>query len=96
VAKTRRHRLETLFDFVLARGGNPREGATMEGIGGGENFEPSLIVAEFSGELVKALIGLGSAIAEKHLARTDGADQFGGQATLRLGEIEIGDVNDFF
>ena len=35
-------------------------------------------------------------LAEKNLARADAFDEFGGQPSLRFGEIKIRDVDEFF
>jgi hypothetical protein len=53
VTEARHDRLKSLFDLVLAGGGNPRQGAAMKRVGRGENLEPSLIMSEFAGELVE-------------------------------------------
>ena len=67
----------------------------MEGVDGGKNLEPALVVAELAGELEQALIGFDAAVAEEALAGADEADQRLRQPALRLVVIEIRGMNDF-
>ncbi len=43
----------------------------MKGIFRGEDFKPSFVVAEFSRELEKTLVGFDAAIAEENFPRPD-------------------------
>ena len=96
VPEARHHRLETFFHFVLAGGGNARQRPAVKGIGRGQNFKPAFVVAEFARELEQAFVRLRAAVAEKNFARADAFHDFGGQPALRLGEIKIRDVDQFF
>ncbi len=96
VPETRRHRLKTFFYFVLAGCGNARERASVKGIRRRQNFKPAFVVAEFARELEQAFVRLRAAVAEKNFARADAFHNFGGEPALRLGEIQIGNVNQFF
>ena len=89
MAKTLNHRLKTLFDLVLAGGGNAGECAAMEGIHGRQDFETSFIVAKFTGQLVKAFIRLGAAVAKENFARGDLLHDCLRQASLRLVVVKV-------
>ena len=96
VPETRRHRLEPFFHLVLAGGGDAGERPAMKGIRRRENFKPALVVAEFPGQLEQTFIRLRAAVGEKAFARADALDDFSREPALRLGEIQIRDVNQFF
>ena len=96
VPETRHRRLKTFFHFVLAGGGDAGERPAVKGIRRGQNFKPAFVVAEFPRELEQAFVRLRAAVAEKNFARADAFDDFGGEPALRLGEIQIGNVDEFF
>ena len=93
VPETRRHRLETLFDLVLAGGGDAGQRAAVKRIRRRQNFKPAFVVAEFPRQLEQAFVGFRAAVGKKTFAGADAFDEFGGQPALRLGEIQIRDVN---
>ena len=95
VPETRRRRLETFFDLVLAGGGDAGQRPSMKGIRRRQNFKPAFVVAEFAGELEQAFVGFRAAVGKKAFARADALDEFGGQPALRFGEIQVRDVNQF-
>ena len=61
-----------------------------------QNLEAALLMAKFAGELEKALVGLGPAVAKEDLSRTDQAGQFFGQQALGLLIVKIGNMDQFF
>jgi hypothetical protein len=69
VPEARRHRLETFFHLVLARGGNARQRAAVKRIRRRENFEPALVVAKFPRQLIQTFIRLRAAVGKKAFAR---------------------------
>ena len=95
VPEARRHRLEPFFDLVLAGGGDAGQRAAVKGIRRRQNFKPAFVVAEFPRQLEQTFVGLRAAVGEKTFARADAFDDFRGQPALRLGEIQIGDVDQF-
>ena len=94
--KTQRHRLETFLDLVLAGCGDTGQCASVKGIRCRQNFKPAFVVAEFAGELEQALVGLRATVGKKAFARAEALDEFGGEPALRLGEIKVRDVDEFF
>ena len=96
VPETRHRRLETFLHLVLSGGGNAGECPAMKGIGRGQNFKPALVMAEFPRQFVKPFICLRAAVGEKAFARANALDDFSGQPSLRLGEIQIRDVDQLF
>ena len=93
--ETRRRRLETFFDLVLARRGDAGQRAPVKGIRRGQNFKPAFVVAEFTRKLEQAFVGFRAAVGKKAFARADALDELGGQPALRLGEIQVRDVDQF-
>jgi hypothetical protein len=67
----------------------------MKGIHRRQNFKTAFVVAEFPRELEQALVGFRAAVGKKAFARADALDEFSGQPALRLGEIQVRDVNLF-
>ena len=65
----------------------------MEGVYCCENFEAAFVVTEFPDRLVETLVGLGSGIAEEHLAWRQVTDQALGQSALGLLVVKVGDVD---
>ena len=90
------HRLKTFFHLVLSGGGDAGERPSVKGIRRGQNFKPAFVMAEFPRQLEQAFVRLRAAVAEKNFAGADAFDEFGGQPALRLGEIKIRDVDEFF
>ena len=95
VPEARRRRLKTFLDLVLAGRGNARQCASVKGIRRGQNFKPAFVVAELAGELEQSFVGLRAAVGKKAFARAEALDEFGGQPALRLGEIQVRDVDQF-
>ena len=93
MAKSRHHRFEAFFDFVLTRGGNSRQRPAMKGIDCGNDFKAPFVMTKFTGELEQALIGFGAAIAEEAFTRANKFHQGLGQLSLQRMVVEIGDMN---
>ena len=53
-------------------------------------------MAEFPREFEQTFVGFRAAVAEKNFAVANSFDEFSREPALRLGEIEIGNVNQFF
>ena len=64
----------------------------VKGILRGQNFKPAFVVAETPRQFVKALVGLGPAVAKEDFSRPDPPRQFLRQPPLRLVIIEIGNM----
>lgn len=94
--EARGHRLKALLHLVLTGGGDAGQGPAMEGVEGGDDLEPALVVAEFPGQLVEPLVGFGAAVAKEHLARGEVTDQLPGQPALRFMVVEVRDVGQLF
>ena len=96
VPEARRCRLETLLDLVLAGRGNARQRASVKGIRRRQDFKPAFGVTELARELEQAFVGFRTAVGKKTFARADALDELGGEPALRLGEIQVRDVDEFF
>ena len=93
--ETGHRRLEPLLDLVLPCSGNPRQGPAMEGVQGGDDFKPALVMPEFARDLVKALIRLGTAVAEEDFPGSNQRNDVLRQTPLGLVVIEVRDVHQF-
>ena len=52
-------------------------------------------MAELARELEQAFVGFRAAVGKKAFARADAFGEFGGQPALRLGKIQVRDVDQF-
>src|ERR1043165_5217801 len=95
MAKAGHARFKPFFDFLLASGGDAREGAAVKRIDRGQDLETAFFVAKFAAELEQAFIGLSAAVAKENFARSDLFDDGLGEAALRLVIVKIGNVTQF-
>ena len=94
VLESGHHRLKAFLHLFLPGSGNPRERAPVEGIEGGDDFEPAFVVPEFSRQLEESFVGFRSAVAKKAAPGPDQFDQLLSEPPLRLIIIEIGNVQE--
>ena len=94
LAKTGHHRFETLFNFLLPRRRDPREGPAMERTVGRNNFVTLFAVAKFARQLEQPFVRFRTAVAKETTARPDQPNECFRELGLRLGEIKIGDVEE--
>ena len=89
VAEARHRRAEALLHLFLARGGDARQGAAVEGISCRDDFKAAFVVSESAREFVQTLIRLRAAVAEKNFTRPDESHQCRREPTLRFVVVKV-------
>ena len=93
MTEARHHRFKPFLYLLLAGGGDTAERSAMEGVGGGNDFEPTLIMPVLAGQLEEALVGLGTAVAKEDFSTPDQLNQGRRQSTLRGLIVQIGNMD---